>query len=64
MKGQGLEANFDLFRETFVLLDLDIDLFFTTEASTLEDKTVQAKPAIYMADPRKIEDGVLSLSGE
>lgn len=28
LNGQGVEVNFDLFRETFVQFDLNIDLFF------------------------------------
>lgn len=48
---KGVEANFDLCRETFVLFDLDIDLFFTTEVTILADQSVQATPTVYITDP-------------
>lgn len=58
---RGVEANSDLFRETFVLFDLDIDLFFTTEVTKLADQSVQATPTFYISDPRESEDGLLSI---
>lgn len=41
----------DLFRETFVQFDLDIDLFFTTEVTILADQSVQATPSINITNP-------------
>lgn len=63
LNGQGVEANFDLFKETFVLFDLDIDLFCTTEVTILADQSVQTTPTIYITDPSESEDGLFSLSG-
>lgn len=60
LNGQGVEANSDLFRETFVLFDLDIDLFYTTEVTKLVDQSVQATPTtIYISGPSKSEDRLL-----
>lgn len=42
--------NFDLFRETFVLFDLDIDLVFTTEVAMLGEES----------EPNSSRDGLLS----
>jgi len=39
LTGQGVEVTSDLFRETFVLLDLDIDLFPTTDTTMLADRS-------------------------
>lgn len=47
-----------------MLFDLDIDLFFTTEVTILADQSVQATPTVYITDPSKSEDDLLSLSGE
>ena len=61
MNGQGVEVNFALFRETFVLFDLDIDLFFTTEVTILADQSAQATPStIYITDFSRTEDSLLS----
>lgn len=43
--------------------DLDIDLFFTTEVTILADQSAQATPTIYITNPSKSEDCVLSVSG-
>lgn len=61
LNGQGVEVNFALFRETFVLFDLDIDLFFTTEVTILADQSAQATPStIYITDFSRTEDSPLS----
>ena len=52
---RGEEANFDLCRETFVLFDLDIDLFFTTEVTILADQSAQATPTVHITDLSKAE---------
>ena len=62
LNGQGVEANFDPSRETFVLLDLDIDLLFTTEVTILVDQSVQATPTTL--HPNTSEDRLLSPGGE
>lgn len=60
LNGQGVEANFDLFRETFVLFDLDIDFVFTTEVTILADQSVQATPTICITVFSNRDDGLLS----
>lgn len=64
LNAQEVEKNSDLFRETFVLFDLDIDLFFTTEVTKLADQAAQATPTTIISDPSKGEDGPLSLRWE
>lgn len=64
LNGQGFAANFDLFGEPFVLFDLDIDLFFTTEVSILADHSVQATPTIYITDLSTSEHGYLPMESK
>ncbi len=64
LNGQGVEVNSDLFRETFVLFDLDIDLFFTTEGTVLVGQSMQTTPTFYITNPSKSEDGLIFLCAE
>lgn len=60
---KGVEVNFDLFRRTFVLFDLDIDLLFITEVTILADQWLQATPSMYIRVFSSSEDGLISSSG-
>lgn len=47
--------NFDLFRETFVQFDLDIDLFFTTQAAILVDQPVLSTSRCTSQNPKVVK---------